>query len=528
MAKTESYYQMHKYWGKKPAENLYELLDKYTSKGDIVLDPFSGYGVFTSEAYLNGRNAIGNDLNPASVFIQKQLLNMDVDISIFSLEIEDIIEGYKELFGHLYSDKCPKCNSKAMVIATLRSKHDEPLMNRIKCSCSNTMIEYELSDESALAILDMEKEIVLIPHPVGSLIKNGRISVKEGMTTDDLFTRRSLQCHSYLYSSINAIKNSDIRDLAKFVFTSNLANCSKLVPPIKSRGPMNPGAWMTGFYIGETYIENNVFHYFNNRLLKTIKGKKAIVDRFSNNIGKKGKGRINEFSNFDSQSTAYLITNEDSKKLSLPSNSIDYVFTDPPYGDSVPYFEQSSIWNIWLEFCVDFENELVISDSKQRKKNLERFSDELAVCISEVYRVLKVDSYFSITFHSLSGGEWYAMTRACIECGFVFEDYKWLTQKTFTPRQLNRKSTVKGDVLITFKKIAIKPNLNKFTQKDIKELILVEAEKLIVISPRNTNDLYIAILRVVFERNIIFEEVNFIKILNERFTIDVEGQWSLA
>jgi hypothetical protein len=152
----------------------------------------------------------------------------------------------------------------------------------------------------------------------------------------------------------------------------------------------------------------------------------------------------------------------------------------------------------------------------------------LAVCISEVHRVLKVDSYFSITFHSLSGGEWYAMTRACIECGFVFEDYKWLTQKTFTPRQLNRKSTVKGDVLITFKKIAIKPNLNKFTQKDIKELILVEAEKLIVISPRNTNDLYIAILRVVFERNIIFEEVNFIKILNERFTIDVEGQWSLA
>ena len=40
---------------------------------------------------------------------------------------------------------------------------------------------------------------------------------------------------------------------------------SKLVPPIKSRGAMAPGAWMTGFYIGETYLENNVLSYFENR-----------------------------------------------------------------------------------------------------------------------------------------------------------------------------------------------------------------------------------------------------------------------
>ena len=66
-------YEMHKYWGKKPANELDKLIEKYSKVGDIVMDPFAGYGVFVSESYLKGRNAIGNDLNPASVFIQKNL-----------------------------------------------------------------------------------------------------------------------------------------------------------------------------------------------------------------------------------------------------------------------------------------------------------------------------------------------------------------------------------------------------------------------------------------------------------------------
>lgn len=49
---------------------------------------------------------------------------------------------------------------------------------------------------------------------------------------------------------------------------------------------------------------------------------------------------------------------------------MDYVFTDPPYGDSVPYFEQSIIWNSWLGFTPDYQQEIVISDSKQRQKIL--------------------------------------------------------------------------------------------------------------------------------------------------------------
>jgi hypothetical protein len=72
--------------------------------------------------------------------------------------------------------------------------------------------------------------------------------------------------------------------------------------------------------------------------------------------------------------------------------------------------------------------------------------------ILEIFRILKKDKFFSITFHSLSGLEWRAISNACLMVGFELYNFEWLVQKTFTPRQLNRSKTVKGDVLITFKK----------------------------------------------------------------------------
>ncbi len=32
----------------------------------------------------------------------------------------------------------------------------------------------------------------------------------------------------------------------------------------------------------------------------------------------------------------------------VPDNSIDYIFTDPPFGDNLNYSELSFIWESWL------------------------------------------------------------------------------------------------------------------------------------------------------------------------------------
>ena len=35
--------------------------------------------------------------------------------------------------------------------------------------------------------------------------------------------------------------------------------------------------------------------------------------------------------------------------LNLPDSSVDYVFTDPPFGSNIYYSEASHIWESWLD-----------------------------------------------------------------------------------------------------------------------------------------------------------------------------------
>ena len=85
-----------------------------------------------------------------------------------------------------------------------------------------------------------------------------------------------------------------------------------------------------------------------------------------------------------------LEVEKDAKRLPLENNSIDFVFTDFPYGDTIPYFEQSQLWNAWLKNKVDYENEIVISNSSERKKDNENFSIDIELSIKEISRVLKL------------------------------------------------------------------------------------------------------------------------------------------
>jgi len=81
---------MHKYWGKKPSNDLKELIDKYSNQGDTVLDPFAGYGVFGCEAFIMNRNVILNDLNPVANFLNNQLLQKDIDLQLIEKQWKKI------------------------------------------------------------------------------------------------------------------------------------------------------------------------------------------------------------------------------------------------------------------------------------------------------------------------------------------------------------------------------------------------------------------------------------------------------
>lgn len=505
---------MHKYWGKKPSSDLRELIESFSKEGDTILDPFSGYGVFCCEAFLLKRNVISNDLNPIANFINSQLLRKDIDLKKLEKEWASIKKEFTPFVNTWFGIQLEK--KQVQLINVLRNNQNIPIKGRYKVADEKTIKEVVFSNEQVEYFLEFERNQQISDwYPTVELIENSRISAKKGMSVADLFTKRTLACHARLLALIEFFSDGNEKEFIKLAFTANLANCSKLVPPINSRGDMSQGAWMTGFYIGETYLENNVLQYFENRLEKIIKGKKDYLSFFEHDI----------FNNCKNESR-YSVTAYDAKKMKLESNSIDYVFTDPPYGDAVPYFEQSIIWNSWLKLTPNYSDEIVISDSKLREKNISCFEKEIGEAFSEIRRVLKPQGYFSLTYHSLSGLEWKAITNACIKNGFEMVDFKWLVQKTFTPRQINRSKSIKGDVLITLQKApCITSTL--LDESEIEALFVKQIEEWLFLEPLDTNEIFMRIMKIIFAQNIIIGNIDLLDILIKNFGFDNTNKWVL-
>ena len=66
-------YAFHKYWGKKPHELLAFIIERMSSRGEVVVDPFVGSGTAAREALLLGRRFIGCDINPVAIELTKLL-----------------------------------------------------------------------------------------------------------------------------------------------------------------------------------------------------------------------------------------------------------------------------------------------------------------------------------------------------------------------------------------------------------------------------------------------------------------------
>ena len=496
-----SIYLMHKYWGKKPSKELKSIIEKYSKENDIILDPFSGFGGVGIEAILLNRNIVLNDLNPCANFISESILNYNIDLT----KLNELFDYIKYKYDD-FSKKWYSFNGKK-IVSILRNNNDEPIMLKLFSKSKTSCYDYELKKSEQISFLEQEENYdINLWYPDNKIISNSRISAKENMHISDLFPKRALICHAFLFDIIKSLPECPEKKLLLLAFTANVANCSKLVPPIKTRGAMSPGAWMTGFYVADNYIENNVFHYYENRVKKIIKGKTDFINLISY------KECIGE----------YIIKNCDAKKIDYKDESFDLIFTDFPYGDTVPYFEQSQIWNSWLGFDVDYNNEIVISDSKERNKSHEIFERDIATAISEIDRVLKNDSYFVFTFHSMYGKEWSAIVNALAKTNLVFVESSLMIQKTLPPRQLNRQKTIKGDMLVVFQKNSnTKNNEERYNNFDLKSYLKKETirEKLY-----DTNELIVLCVNKMLEKKIMTNDCDFTKVISSCFEEEL-GKW---
>lgn len=133
--------------------------------------------------------------------------------------------------------------------------------------------------------------------------------------------------------------------------------------------------------------------------------------------------------------------------IALPDCSVDYVFTDPPFGDNLAYAELNFVNEAFLRLFTNSDPEAIVSNSQ--KKGLVEYQHLMERCFSAYCRVLKPGRWMTVVFHNSKNAVWNAIQEAMLVAGFVVADVRTLDKQQGTFNQVNAGRAVKQDLVIS-------------------------------------------------------------------------------
>ena len=145
------------------------------------------------------------------------------------------------------------------------------------------------------------------------------------------------------------------------------------------------------------------------------------------------------------------VSTSDCSLTRLPDNSIDYVFTDPPFGENIYYADLNYLVESWHRVRTASQTEAIIDQAKDKK--IADYQRLMQRCFTEYCRVLKPGRWMTVVFHNSRNAVWNAIQEAMLAAGFVVADVRTLDKQQGSYRQVTS-SAVKQDLVIS----AYKPN----------------------------------------------------------------------
>jgi len=155
---------------------------------------------------------------------------------------------------------------------------------------------------------------------------------------------------------------------------------------------------------------------------------------------------VKAFTPIPSISQASVVTTGDCASIPVAANSIDYIFTDPPFGHNFAYAELNFIVEAWHRVFTNTSQEAIVSPH-QRKGVLE-YQDLMRCCFEEYQRVLKPGRWMTVVFSNSSNAVWRAIQEAMGTAGFVVADVRTLDKQQGSFNQVHGVS-VKQDLVIS-------------------------------------------------------------------------------
>jgi DNA methylase len=470
------HYGSHPYFTKRAWNVVQKYIEAFSEPGDLVLDPFGGSGVTAVETLVLRRRAIHSDISPLANFITWGIAVAPVDEAVLQAAYADIRNACATQIRDLY-------------------KLDQ-------------------------AVIDAMPVPYWHPGPV-PLPKNADVE-----TLDKLFHRRSLIALSILLHHINAISDPVIRDLLRLAFAATLNKTnltfSSTTGRLESRG--DSGIFRVyRYWIPPKTIELNVWEQFEHRYRGVLLAKRETNDLIGDYY------RAGDTIQILADSATNL-------RADVQNETVDYIYTDPPYGAHIAYLDLSTMWHAWLGFDVTDEaraNEVI--EGGDLGKSKEQYIELLDDSITEMFRVLKWDRWLSIVFAHKDPAYWDAIVKSAQKAGFQYVNTA--VQPSTTPSLHKRKNPLKvlsGELVLNFQKVKGARTI-AITQVggDVVQLIKNTAELVIVRHHgASTEDIYNDLVPKLLENGLLGflkQKVSDITpLLAEEFDHSpVDGRWHI-
>ena len=432
-------YACHKYFGRKPWHMISTKIKQHSNEQDTVFDPFLGSGVTALESIYLRRSFIGIDLNPMSKFITEGTIDLDFDSRIFEAELQMITAKLSSLVNDLYlsNTPCKQCGRLLMLTHINNGPgFEQPYDCKFYCEgCGRHSRKAALKRKAnALDIEKMNK-----PYPISKWVPDtefpkkfhkDRFSYKGITKVKHMYTPRNL---FFLSELLHEIENGKYNYERFFLlaFSNTVLHASHLKG--ENTRPLNTN----NYWVPNERFEENPWMRFLDRVNLVRKSKEELIQRFGNQ--KSGHAKI--------------ITGS-SLKVGLEDSSIDYIITDPPYGEAIQYFELSFIWNAWRRTEYDSSPEVIINP-KQNKGN-DDFIGFIEQSVKECARILKPGGKYTLCFQNKEFKIWNGVLKAFAANNFelIEADIVELNGEPLNNHWANFSPS--ADIYITFK-------LGKFT-----------------------------------------------------------------
>ncbi len=487
-------YDAHTYHTKVPPKGIELLLEHYTRPGDVVLDPFCGSGMTGVAAMQTGRKVLLSDLSPAATFIAYNL-NTPIDAGLYLDAIQSLLEASSELDSSLYGTRCRECGGLTEMLymvwsygllcsncdtefvlwdvardeqprvrdskiknefdcpecgellkkRTLRRTRRYPVLVGYRCCRKGPKESTASPDEQDLVNLarieaDVARHELWYPTNAFPDGVNTRQPIAAGVTSVDLaYTPRALWAMAYLWNLASSWSDEEMKNKLLFTLTSLYQRVT-----VFSEFRFWGGSGNTANYnVPAIMNEQNIFRAFER--------KAATISWYFKSVTP--KRRDTEVS---TQSACSL--------PQLADESVDYVFTDPPFGGNINYSEMNFLWESWLGVLTNNSQEAIVN--KVQGKDLDKYGDVLADAFVEIRRVLKERGWLTVVFHNSSKQVWNSLQDAIERAGFTVVGTQTFDKRHGTFKQFVSENAVGFDLMLHCRKSAGGGGVQRFDSSD--------------------------------------------------------------